>query len=190
MTNSNKKLTTMVLAGLLTAIGIIIPMYSPIKILIEPASFTLASHVPVIIAMFISPMAAAFVALGTTLGFFMAGFPIIVVFRALTHIIFATLGAYILKKNGSILLSYKTAVPFVLFISIIHAIPEVAVSSFFYFSGHSTANFYSLIIGLVGVGTIIHSTVDFIIAAAIWVPLQNVISIPASAKIRLRTAKN
>ena len=52
------------LAGMLIAIGIVIPMFSPIKIIIEPASFTLASHVPVFIAMFISPMMAAAVALG------------------------------------------------------------------------------------------------------------------------------
>ena len=51
------------LAGMLIAIGIVIPMFSPIKIIIEPASFTLASHVPVFIAMFISPMMAAAVAL-------------------------------------------------------------------------------------------------------------------------------
>ena len=38
------------LAGMLIAIGIVIPMFSPIKIIIEPASFTLASHVPVFIA--------------------------------------------------------------------------------------------------------------------------------------------
>ena len=61
------------LAGMLIAIGIVIPMFSPIKIIIEPASFTLASHVPVFIAMFISPMMAAAVALGTTLGFLLGG---------------------------------------------------------------------------------------------------------------------
>lgn len=66
------------LAGMLIAIGIVIPMFSPIKIIIEPASFTLASHVPVFIAMFISPMMAAAVALGTTLGFLLGGFPLTV----------------------------------------------------------------------------------------------------------------
>ena len=81
------------LAGMLIAIGIVIPMFSPIKIIIEPASFTLASHVPVFIAMFISPMMAAAVALGTTLGFLLGGFPLTVVLRALTHVIFATIGA-------------------------------------------------------------------------------------------------
>ena len=44
-----------VMAGLLTAVGILIPMISPLKIVIPPASFTVASHVAVFIAMFISP---------------------------------------------------------------------------------------------------------------------------------------
>jgi niacin transporter len=191
MTNQANKVKTMTIAALLSAIGIIIPMYSPIKILIEPASFTFASHVPIFIAMFISPMAALFVALVTTLGFLLSGyFPIVVVFRALSHVVFALVGAYILKKNSNILLSLKTAVPFVLLLSVIHAVCEVIVSTIFYFSGNSTTNYMVVVIGLVGVGTLVHSTVDFILAAIIWVPLQHAITIPANAKIKLKPAKN
>ncbi len=40
------------------------------KIMIPPASFTLASHVPLFIAMFFTPGVAVAVALGTTFGFF------------------------------------------------------------------------------------------------------------------------
>ena len=181
----------MTIAALLSAIGIFLPMYSPVKFILEPASFTLASHVPIFIAMFISPVIAVFVALITALGFLMAGiFPIVVVFRALTHVIFAFVGAYILMKKSHILLSWKTAVPFVFFISLLHAVAEVLVSTIFYFNGQSTANYLIVVVGLVGVGTLVHSTVDFIIASIVWVPLQKVISIPANAKIRLRTAKN
>ena len=39
------------------------------RITIGPASFTLASHVPVFIAMFISPVVAIAVSLGTGFGF-------------------------------------------------------------------------------------------------------------------------
>ena len=64
---------TLALTGMLIAIGIIIPTFSPIKVIIEPASFTLASHVAIFIAMFISPQQVAVaVSLGTTLGFFWA----------------------------------------------------------------------------------------------------------------------
>ena len=95
----HNKLLTITLAGLLCAIGIIIPMFSPIKIVLEPASFTLASHVAIFVAMFISPTVAISVTLGTTLGFLLGGFPIVVVMRAFSQIIFATIGAFMLKKN-------------------------------------------------------------------------------------------
>ena len=64
-TNSVKRLT---ISALLIAMGIIIPMVMP-RITIGPASFTLASHVPVFIAMFISPVVAIAVSLGTGFGF-------------------------------------------------------------------------------------------------------------------------
>ena len=175
---------------MLSAVGILIPLISPIKIIIEPASFTLASHVPIIIAMFISPVVAAFVSLITSVGFLIAGFPPVVVCRALSHIVFAVIGAFILKKNGNILNSYKTAIPFVLLISIIHAVCEVIVSTLFYFQGQASSSFLTMVIGLVGVGTMIHSTIDFVIAALVWVPLQKVVSLPTSTKIRLGAVKN
>ena len=87
------KTFSLALTGMLIAVGIVIPMFSPIKIVIEPASFTLASHVAVFIAMFISPSVAVAVSLGTTLGFFLGGFPLTVVLRALTHVIFALAGS-------------------------------------------------------------------------------------------------
>ncbi|HHV10553.1 MAG TPA: hypothetical protein GXX75_09795 [Clostridiales bacterium] len=188
--NNTSKVRIMTTAALLSAVGILIPLISPIKIQIEPASFTLASHVPIIIAMFISPAVAAVVALVTSFGFLIAGFLPVVVFRALTHIVFAMIGAFILKKNGNILNSFKTAIPFVLLITIIHAVCEVIVSSIFYFKGQSTSSFLVMVIGLVGLGTLVHGTIDFIIAALVWVPLQKVVSLPVSTKIKLGVAKN
>ena len=65
----SKNINQLVLAGVLCGIGIVVPMLMP-KIVIGPMSFTLASHVAIFIAMFISPKLAAVVCLGTTLGFF------------------------------------------------------------------------------------------------------------------------
>lgn len=65
---------TLTIASLLVAIGILIPMISPIKILMGPASFTLASHVATFIAMFISPFVAVTVAFGTAVGFLLGAF--------------------------------------------------------------------------------------------------------------------
>ena len=66
-------------SAILVAFGILIPMVMPIKVVIGPASFTLASHVPVFMAMFIAPQVTFMVALGTSLGFLLAGFPIVIV---------------------------------------------------------------------------------------------------------------
>lgn len=181
-TKTTNKVMVICIAGLLSAIGILIPMFAP-KIVIEPASFTLASHVAIFIAMFISPEMAISVALISSFGFFIAGFPLVVVLRALTHLIFAATGAFVLKKHNNILLSPKTMIPFALLISILHAVAEVTVVSLYYLgTGASMSMYY--IFGLVGIGTIIHSLVDFSIALLVWSPLQSVITIPANAKIR------
>ena len=181
-TKTTNKVMVICIAGLLSAIGILIPMFAP-KIVIEPASFTLASHVAIFIAMFISPEIAISVALISSFGFFIAGFPLVVVLLALTHLIFATTGAFVLKKHNNILLSPKTMIPFALLISILHAVAEVTVVSLYYLgTGASMSMYY--IFGLVGIGTIIHSLVDFSIALLVWSPLQSVITIPTNAKIR------
>lgn len=191
MTNNiTNKVKSMVIAALLCTIGIIIPMFAP-KIVLEPASYTLASHVPIFIAMFISPPIAVAVGLITSFGFFIAGFPLVVVLRALTHLIFAAFGAFLLKKNNNILLSMKSMVPFAILISVIHAIAEVIVVSYYYWGSGMTSAYYEkgyllTVIGLVGVGTVIHSLIDFSIAVFVWKPLQHVISIPANARVRVK----
>ncbi len=191
MTNTNRnKVKTMTISALLCALGILIPMTFP-GIKLEPASFTLASHVPVFIAIFISPAVAAFVALVSALGFLIAGFPIVIVLRAATHLIFALIGAFILKKNSHLLLSFKSTALYAVFISLIHGAAEVAVVTYFYqVSGMSTGyyekGYLISVILLVGVGTLIHSMLDFSIAVFVWRPLQHVISIPANAKIRIK----
>ena len=72
--NTHKKIYTLTLSAILIAVGTVIPLFMP-KVIVGPMSFTLASHVAVMLALFISPSVAAAVALGTTLGFLIAGFP-------------------------------------------------------------------------------------------------------------------
>ncbi|MEA4828539.1 MAG: hypothetical protein VB121_00870, partial [Enterococcus thailandicus] len=97
--NSVRHLT---ISALLIGMGIIIPLVMP-KIMIPPASFTLASHVPLFLSMFFSPGVAVAVALGTTFGFFLST-PVIIALRALSHIIFAVVGAWYLQKKPGIVL--------------------------------------------------------------------------------------
>lgn len=193
MTNQMNRIKTMTIAALLCAVGILIPMYFP-KIIIGPASFTLASHVPIFIAMFISPTVAISVAIITTFGFFIAGFPLVIVLRALTHLLFAALGSYLLKKKGTLLNNVKTAFLYSFGISLLHALAEVVVVTFFFFGGKVSeafleSGYVKSVLLMIGVGGLIHSMVDLSIAVFVWMPLQQVLSIPANLKIRRNYAK-
>ena len=163
----NNRLSQMVLASMLCAVGIIIPLFSPIKIIIEPASFTLASHVAIILAMFLSLKISVSVCIGTTIGFFFGGFPLTVVARAASHLIFVLIGSYTLTKKPD-LMQGKKFIIFTFGLSLIHALCEVVVVIPFFFNGIDTSNFFYSIIVLVGVGSVIHSMVDFMIAKAVY----------------------
>lgn len=168
------KTTRITITALLMAIAIIIPIVMPVKIVIGPASFTLASHVPIFLAMFFSPSIAVIVALGATLGFFMAGFPIIVVLRALSQVIFALVGAKIIEKRNLMDTINDSVIKTQLFsfvIALIHALGETFIVTVFFYGGlglDTTRGFFYTVFLLVGVGTLVHSMVDFIIAEYIW----------------------
>ena len=185
-TNSVKRLT---ISALLIAMGIIIPMVMP-RITIGPASFTLASHVPVFIAMFISPVVAIAVSLGTGFGFFLSATPIIAL-RALSHLIFAVIGAVILQKHPEILINKEGKFTllngklqlFNVGIGVIHSAADLVVVSVFYTMGnlpgtYYTAGFMYSIFLLMGVGGLIHSLVDFSIAYFLASTLSKHVDIP------------
>lgn len=188
---SSQKLYRMVVAALLCAVGILIPMFSPIKITLDPASFTLASHVALFLAMFVSPGVAAAVSIGTTLGFFLAGFPITVVLRAASQIVFAVVGALYLRRHPEAALhpTRPQTLLFSLLIALLHAAGEVLIILPFYFGGSMAAyeakGFFVSVILLVGVGTVIHSMIDYGIASVIWSPLRQVMrpAVPRSNSI-------
>ena len=95
------KIKSLVVSAILIAVGIIIPLFSPVRILIEPASFTLASHVAIFIGMFISPSVGVAVALGTTFGFFLST-PLVVALRAFSHVIFCVDWWHIIEEKSKI----------------------------------------------------------------------------------------
>lgn len=184
MKRENSLLST-IISALLCAIGIVIPMFAP-KIVLEPASFTLASHVPIFIALFISPPVAVAVSLGCAAGFFFAGFPLVVVLRAVSHLAFAAAGSLLLKKYPRAMATSVRAAGFGLLLALLHAAAEVTVVTAFYFGSGMPGNYYAhgyvvSVLLLVGLGTVVHSMVDFGIALLVWKPLTRVIRFPVSA---------
>ena len=152
----NNKVKEMVYAGLLTALAIIIPIqFSFLKIFVPPAfTATLASHVPMMLSMLISPFVAIIVGIGSTIGFLITGLPIVVVARAATHIIVGYIGAQIIIKNHSYVKAVLITAPIHGLLEMIVAIPFIGL----------TVD-WALIVTLVG--TIMHHMFDGIIAYAI-----------------------
>lgn len=152
----------LVISALLIAIGILIPSIftgPPFRIIAGPYTATLMAHVPVIIAMFISPQVAVFTAIGTTIGFFFTAAPVVAV-RAASHIVFALIGAFSLVKGMKI-------IPVCGITGLIHAFLEGFVIIVFFAMGWDSpkegySNIYMFWI-TVG-GTFAHHIVDFIIS--------------------------
>ncbi|HEP1834436.1 TPA: hypothetical protein VCA20_000581 [Streptococcus suis] len=162
--NSVKQLS---ISAILTAFAILIPLMMPIKIIIGPASYTLASHVPLFMAMFVSPATAIFVALGSSLGFFLAGFPIVIVFRALTHLFFLTLGAVLVKRFPT-LMDSKRSLLLGIGLNLLHGLGEYIVVMVLTSGQQTSATYWITMLGLVGVGSAIHGLLDFSLAYYFW----------------------
>ncbi|MFR1708387.1 MAG: ECF transporter S component [Clostridium sp.] len=148
-------LKKMVVSSLLIAMSIIIPViFGPfLKVYIPPFSATLASHVPMFIAMFLGPFEAAVVGIGSVIGFLFAIPDPIVAMRAASHIVVGYVGAKMLIKK----VSYGKVVAFT---APIHGIIEGIIVLAF------TSNILLALV-VTGVGTMIHHVVDGIISLPI-----------------------
>ena len=161
----SSRLYHMVLAGVLCAVGIVVPMFMP-RIVLGPMSFTLASHVAVFLGMFISPA--------------------VVALRAASHIVFAGLGAFYLKKHPDTIDRPVASTVFNFVIALLHAAAEMIVVAPFFLSGalftpEQLANgFVTSVVLLVGLGTLIHSMLDYSISILIWKPVS--LAVPRSTK--------
>lgn len=188
-TSSTRRLT---FAALLIALGILLPMVMP-KVAIGPASFTLASHVPVFLAMFISPGIAVAVALGTAFGFFLT-LPAIIAMRALSHVVFALIGAIYLQQHPDIVSTPKKFQVFNVLIGLIHAGMELLVVTIFFSLGnmpqatYDQGYFYTVFL-LVGCGGFIHSLIDYNLAYALGARLSRQFDFPVFANSREHLAK-
>lgn len=172
---SQRNFRLLVVSAILTALGILFPLIMP-KIMIPPFSMTLASHVPLLVAMFLSPVSTVAVAIGTTIGFLFA-LPVYIAARAATQIIFAMIGTMMLRRKPELLDKPLPMIGFAALLGLIHAAGEVLVVMPFFFGSalppaSMQAGFFYSVLLLTGVGTFIHHMFDFTLARAIWQPLQ------------------
>lgn len=166
MTNAKINTKNIVLTGLLIALAVVIPMFMP-RVINVPGFFTvtLASHVPVLLSMFINPICAAAVAVGSTIGFLFTSPPEVVV-RAATHAIFAVVGALMLKKNINIFVVLVVTM-------LLHTVCETTVMFCF---GIKLTNLQQTLpqatqavaLGIIAGLTCLHHLMDFVITFVIY----------------------
>lgn len=149
------KTKELVLGGLLTSFSLLIPLAFGgfLSIYIPPFSATLASHVPLMLAMLVSPATAVIVGISSTLGFLVKLGPLIAA-RAFVHIFVGYAGAHLLKIGKS----FSTALLFTL---PIHALGEALIVIPFGFSLYDAGV-------VVGLGTAFHHIIDSLIALAVF----------------------
>jgi len=143
------------IGGLLTALSLLIPLAfrGTLQINIPTIGFsaTLASHVPTMLAMAVSPMAALAAGVGSTLGFWITLGPIVGE-RAATHIVWGVLGALIVQRNQKMVWALAVALP-------IHALGEGLVVWV------NTGTFHAGV--LVTATTLVHHIIDSAITLAL-----------------------
>lgn len=145
------------IAAMLTALSIILPM-SPLRINLPPFTATVASHVPAILSMFFNPYVCLATSIGAAIGFsFSTGLWVVVV-RAFSHIFFASIGCFMIKKKVNIWVVFFVTM-------LIHGISEVIVALFF-------GNAFMIIWKTVGVFTMIHHAIDFVISMVVLKALK------------------
>lgn len=184
--NRSNKVLHLATSALLVAIGLLIPLISPVKIYLGPAgSMTLASHVAIFLAMFISPATAGAVALGCTLGFLITT-PIPIALRALTHLVWAVFGSMWLRRHPDALYRPAQSAVFCIVTAIVHAALETLIIMVLFFGTNLVADKGGLWLTIflpVGIVTLFHSSVDYLIALLVWRPLRNLKSVRAIAAV-------
>ncbi|WP_029688071.1 hypothetical protein [Thermoanaerobacter sp. A7A] len=154
------------IGGLLAALALVIPLAfgGVLGIVIPPFSATLASHVPVMLAMLISPATAVFVGIVSAIGFLIKLGPVIAA-RAAVHAVFGYVGAKMMQRGYSFPVALAVTLP-------IHAVLEAIVVIPFGF------DFYKAFV-VVGIGTMIHHTIDSAIALALFYALNPILKFKA-----------
>ena len=154
------------IAALLTALALAIPLFMPIKLVLEPIfSATFASHVPGILSMFVGPFAVIGTAVGSALGFIQLG-PWVAL-RALSHAVFGLTGCKLIEKKWNVFLV-------LILTGLIHAAAEMIVGLISIpFIVTPADGILKYIIVTIGLGTFIHHCIDFVISLIIFYGLKS-----------------
>ncbi|MBE7022141.1 MAG: hypothetical protein E7414_02855 [Ruminococcaceae bacterium] len=179
-TKATSSIKSITIAGLLTALAIVVPLFMPKLPVPQPFSVTPASHLAVILAMFVSPFTVICTVIGSTIAFFAVLGPVVAM-RAFSHIIFALVGCYLIKKRYNLVL-------IIVVTALLHALGEVAVVFVFSLFGMADAAVYFLW-GVTGGITVLHHCFDFVIALVVYKALRMAPGLVELAPVNLKHFK-
>lgn len=158
-----KDIKVLVYSALLTALAIVIPIaFGFLSIQVGPFSATLASHVPLFLAILLGPVPAAMVGIGSGIGFLLTKGSYIAA-RAFMHTFVGVAGALLIKKGVGYGKMVAITAP-------LHGILEALVVIPF------GINLDKILI-TVGVGSSLHHIVDGIIAFAVVQALSRALNL-------------
>ncbi|HHW89822.1 MAG TPA: hypothetical protein GX745_02820 [Clostridiales bacterium] len=160
---SNSKTKKIAITAILIALSFVMPYFMP-TITLPFTTFTLFSHVPVIIAMFVSPFTAIMGCIGTTLAFFLKTSPIVAL-RAASHILFALPGSLAINK-GLFTKGFSIFLGGAL-LGVIHGAAEIIVVAIFLGVTDVSFTLYYIMIE-VGLITLGHHCVDYIFSLVVY----------------------
>ena len=152
------------ISSIVIGMSILIPFYTPFKLVIPPASYILFSYVPVFLALYYSRRLALSSVLCMSIALYSTHYPLSIVAECLSHLLLAIIGSTYIKNYADTLNSVRSYLPFCIRMACLVALGEMGVSMLIFFIKHDiTPNTIFVALILVGGVALVHSFIDGII---------------------------
>lgn len=161
--------TNLWISSIVIGMSILIPFYTPFKLVIPPASYILFSYVPVFLALYYSRRLALSAVFCMSIALYSTHYPLSIVAECLSHLLLAIIGSTYIKNHADILSSVRSYIPFCIRMACLVALGEMGVSMFIFFIKHDiTPNTVFVALILVGGVALVHSFIDGMIGYILY----------------------
>lgn len=168
--------TNLWISSIVIGISILIPFYTPFKLVIPPASYILFSYVPVFLALYYSWRLALFAVLCMSIALYSTHYPLSIVAECLSHLLLAIIGSTYIKNHADVLNSVRSYIPFCIRMACLVALGEMGVSMLIFFIKHDiTPNTIFVALILVGGVALVHSFIEGMIGYILYKVINKIL---------------